>query len=149
MKRISIWSVLLGILAILWTVFIWSNSAKSAVESSGQSLQVLDLLEPILLSLGLEWDTLHHLVRKAAHMIEFALLGALWSGGLRRYRFFPPFTLCFLTALIDETIQLGYPGRSGQITDLWVDLSGVVLGFVVSTLLVQLSRRTTVKSKHR
>ena len=127
-KHISLKCMFLCSLALLWTAFIWSNSAKSAVESSGQSLQVLDMLEPILMSLGLEWDTLHHLVRKAAHMTEFALLGALWFGGLGRTRFFPAITLCFLMALVDETIQLYYPGRSGQITDLWVDLSGVILG---------------------
>lgn len=147
MKRSSVCSVLLCVLALLWTAFIWSNSAKSAVESSGQSLQVLELLEPILLSLGLEGDTLHHLVRKSAHMAEFALLGALWSGGLRRYRFLLPFTLCFLTALVDETIQLYYPGRTGQITDLWVDLSGVVLGILVTALIVAMVKRSKRKNR--
>ena len=54
---------------------------------------------------------------------------------MRRYRFFPPFTLCFLTALVDETIQLYFPGRSGQITDLWVDLAGVALGILAAALI--------------
>ena len=137
MKKISSGAILLCGLALLWTMFIWSNSAKSAVVSSGQSLQVLDLLEPFLLSLGLDEDTLHYLVRKAAHMAEFALLGAFWAGGMRGWgcRFFPPFTLCFLTALVDETIQLYFPGRSGQITDLWVDLAGVALGILAAALI--------------
>ena len=135
MKKISIRAILLCGLALLWMAFIWSNSAKSAVVSSGQSLQVLDLLEPFLLSLGLDEDTLHYLVRKAAHMAEFALLGALWAGGMRGYRFLLPFILCFLTALVDETIQLYFPGRSGQITDLWVDLAGVALGILAATLI--------------
>ena len=31
-----------------------------------------------------------------------------------------------LTALTDETIQLFVPGRSGQVTDIWIDFSGVM-----------------------
>ena len=29
---------------------------------------------------------------------------------------------------VDETIQLFTPGRSGQISDVWLDMSGVLFG---------------------
>jgi VanZ family protein len=35
-------------------------------------------------------------------------------------------------ALGDETIQLFVPGRSGQISDVWVDLTGVAIGCVLT-----------------
>ncbi len=35
-----------------------------------------------------------------------------------------------LTALTDETIQLFVPGRSGQVTDVWIDFSGVLTGLL-------------------
>ena len=35
-----------------------------------------------------------------------------------------------LTALTDETIQLFVPGRSGQVTDIWIDFSGVMTAFL-------------------
>ena len=33
-----------------------------------------------------------------------------------------------LSAFIDETIQLFVEGRSGQITDVWLDMAGIYMG---------------------
>lgn len=127
--------LILLILAILWTGFVWSNSAKPAAESAGQSLQVLTWMKGFLLSLGLSEEILHTLVRKAAHVAEFAVLGGLWMAFAGRkwaadqkFARLLPVTLCLMTALVDETIQLGFEGRAGMIQDLWVDLIGIALG---------------------
>ncbi|MDO5140406.1 MAG: VanZ family protein [Eubacteriales bacterium] len=39
-----------------------------------------------------------------------------------------------LTALTDETIQLFVEGRSGQITDVWIDFAGVCFGTAAAIL---------------
>ena len=135
-------TIFLCLLALLWTIFIWSNSAKPAVESAGQSLQVLEYLKEFLLLLGFDQEVLHTLVRKAAHVAEFTLLASLWTGFAgkmwrtdRKFALLFPFSVCLMTALADETIQLSFEGRAGMIQDLWVDLMGVVIGIVFAGLL--------------
>ena len=54
-----------------------------------------------------------------------------------------------LTALTDETIQLFVPGRSGQVTDVWIDFSGVLTGLVVGLILLGLIRMCILLYKHR
>ena len=137
-------TILMCLLAILWTVFIWSNSAKPATESAGQSLQILEQIQGFLLSLGFDQEILHTLVRKAAHVIEFALLSILWTAFAgrqwshdRKFVLLLPFALCLMTAVIDETIQLGFEGRAGMIQDLWVDLSGVVIGMLCAVCVAR------------
>ena len=41
-----------------------------------------------------------------------------------------------LTALTDETIQLFSDGRSGQVTDVWLDSAGVLTGILVAIVLL-------------
>lgn len=68
-----------------------------------------------------------HVVRKLAHFCEYLLEGFLLMLCLRVYtrHFFKhvswPVLGGLLTALTDETIQLFVPGRSGQVTDIWID----------------------------
>lgn len=40
-----------------------------------------------------------------------------------------------ITALMDETIQLFSAGRSSQVTDVWIDFAGCVVGIVVCTAI--------------
>lgn len=144
-------TLLLCLAVILWTAFIWNNSAKPAVESAGQSLQVLEQLKYILSVLDLDEDVLHFLVRKSAHVLEFAVLGALLAAFTGRqwqtdqkFALLLAFTLGLMTAVIDETIQLAYDGRAGMVQDLWVDLSGVLLGMILAQLIF-----ASVKTKRR
>ena len=54
-----------------------------------------------------------------------------------------------LTALTDETIQLFVPGRSGQVTDIWIDFSGVMTGLLVGFILLGLVRMCIILYQHR
>ena len=54
-----------------------------------------------------------------------------------------------LTALTDETVQLFVPGRSGQVTDIWIDFSGVMTGLMVGLILLGLIRMCILLYKHR
>ena len=51
--------------------------------------------------------------------------------------FILPLLLGLLTALCDETIQLFVEGRSGQISDVWLDAAGIATG----ALLIWIFRR--------
>ena len=79
-----------------------------------------------------------YLVRKAAHFSEYALLGLfvelLCVSFADRLLFFIPEGLCLAAALIDEGIQLFSDGRSAQLRDVCIDLSGATLGLLIAML---------------
>ena len=51
-------------------------------------------------------------------------------GGNGRYRIFnrDVLMMIFMVPFVDETIQLFVAGRSGQISDVWLDMSGAAAG---------------------
>ena len=145
-----------ALIGCIW--FIFSNSLQIAEVSEGSSGRVLGLMQGILRRLGLPGtaDRLTmHIVRKLAHFSEYMLEGFLLMLCLRVYtrHFFKhvswPILGGLLTALTDETIQLFVPGRSGQVTDVWIDFSGVLTGLVVGLILLGLIRMCILLYKHR
>ena len=96
-----------------------------------------------------------HIVRKMAHFCEYMLEGFLLTLCLRVYtrRFVRhiswPILGGLLTALTDETIQMFSDGRSSQITDVWLDFSGVLTGILVGMLCLALCRMCYLLYKHR
>ena len=52
-----------------------------------------------------------------------------------------------LAALCDETIQLFVPGRSGQITDVWLDTAGYLTGALLTLLIFSLCRKRPKQRK--
>lgn len=137
MKRKNIWFILL----FFYILFIFSNSLTPAARSSEQSGFVLAMARRILGLAGFsaEWLT-EHVVRKCAHFSEYTLLGILLFQSMKNLDcgivikrqihtaafFFIPF--------VDETLQLFTEGRSGQISDVWLDMSGVLTGTLLTLL---------------
>lgn len=152
------WRVSFAFALIGCIVFIFSNSLQIADVSEGASGRVLGILQGILRHLGLPGaaDRLTmHIVRKLAHFCEYLLEGFLLMLCLRVYtrHFFKhvswPMLGGLLTALTDETIQLFVPGRSGQVTDIWIDFSGVMTGLLVGLILLGLVRMCIILYQHR
>ncbi|MDW2799212.1 VanZ family protein [Clostridium boliviensis] len=138
MKKRLIWTVA----AVLYILLIYSNSLKSADLSSADSGHVLELLKNLFTTAGVEsrWLT-EHIIRKAGHFTEYTLLGLILYQCVKLYdfdmekRLFIHGTAGFMIPFIDETIQLFVSGRSGQISDVWLDFSGVAAGTVIAALL--------------
>ena len=102
--------------------------------SQGSSGRVLALLQGVLRRLGhpaLAQRLTDHIVRKLAHFCEYTLEGFLLMLCMRVYtrsyiwHISVPLLGGVLTALADETIQIYSPGRSSQVTDVWLDSAGV------------------------
>lgn len=138
MKRRYLWSVLL----IGYAAFVFSNSMKAAVESAQQSSRALELAQQILDGVGLgNIGITEHFIRKAAHFAEYTCMGLLIFQTVRSFQ--RPWTetvLCImllgiLIPFADETIQLFVEGRSGQISDVWLDMSGVFAGTMIMVML--------------
>ncbi|MBE6932077.1 MAG: VanZ family protein [Ruminococcaceae bacterium] len=107
----------------LWLVLIFSQSAMPAPVSQAESSGLLYFLVQIFPFLT------EYLLRKLAHFAEFAILGILLGKSLRgpAERLLLTGLLC---ALCDETIQLFVAGRSSQVSDIWVDFSGILASAV-------------------
>ena len=160
-QRTSPWLIAWRVIftfALIGIVFIFSNSLQIADVSEGASGRVLGILQGILRHLGLPGaaDRLTmHIVRKLAHFCEYLLEGFLLMLCLRVYtrHFFKhvswPMLGGLLTALTDETIQLFVPGRSGQVTDIWIDFSGVMTALLVGLILLGLVRMCIILYQHR
>ena len=161
-ERTSLWVIAgrviftAALIACIW--FIFSNSMAVATVSTGSSGRVLAWMRIILRRLGhpgLADRLTMHIVRKLAHFCEYALEGFLLMLCLRVYtrHFFKhvswPMLGGLLTALTDETIQLFVPGRSGQVTDIWIDFSGVMTGLLVGLILLGLVRMCIILYQHR
>ena len=146
----------LALAGCIW--FIFSNSMAVAQVSSASSGRVLTLLQGALRRLGhpaLAQRLTQHVVRKMAHFCEYMLEGFLLMLCMRVYSRHPlghitvPMLGGVLTALTDETIQMFSDGRSSQITDVWLDFSGVLTGILVGMFCLALCRMCYLLYKHR
>ena len=127
--------IVFAVLAVLWLGFIFFNSMQDAETSGGMS-------EGLLSWLGLP-ESLETLLRKSAHFCAFFMLGLLVSGALTKKNI--PMPLILLIVLVcacaDETIQLFSVGRSSELRDVWIDLSGGTLGTLSAALFFFLRKR--------
>lgn len=136
------------------TLLIWGNSLRTSTQSAQQSGSVLAVLAPWLDALGIQPEAFHNILRKLAHFSEYGLLGLLWTAELwlgphhRKGRgSVERLGLCMLTALVDETIQLFMPGRSGEIRDVWIDSAGALTGILTATCVIQIGKICLSKRK--
>lgn len=135
------WAVALA----CWVAFIWCHSLVQGPQSSLESGMVVALLRPLFEAVGVTDAGLMSLVvRKCAHFSEYAVLGVLACGLFRARgretgrRALPAALIVALVPVVDECIQLGVPGRSGQPTDVIIDLSGLLVGSIASSVVSRL-----------
>lgn len=141
LKQWPSWTRIASFTALVLTVlFIFSNSMQegtASAERSGSLLQ--DLLDWLPILGG--WFT-EHILRKLGHFLEYALAGFWLLLCLRsctvqvKQNITKPLLAGVLIALGDETIQLFVAGRSGQITDVWLDSFGMCCGLFVTWCIV-------------
>ena len=137
----KVFTALLTILTIAYIFFIWIHSFMSAEASTVESTSVLNFVQVFLRNLGFSLELTDHIIRKAAHFCEFALLGALvlWNSYLFNKSIIKNILscgfICLATATIDEYIQLFSPGRAGMVTDIILDFSGVIAGYLFFILV--------------
>ena len=145
MSKRKVWTVV----TLVYVLFIFSNSIKPSDISSADSGRVLRMIQESFISLGISvgWLT-EHIIRKTGHFSEYTLLGILLYGCVKSYgfpaerRYFIRITAGFLVPFLDETIQLMVEGRSGQISDVWLDCSGVAFGILLAAMYQKYKKRS-------
>lgn len=140
--------VIIFILTAGMIAFAFIHSSMPADLSSEESESVMGVLQYILNFLGFSAELTDHIVRKAAHFAEYTAIGMLLVScaysfsRTKPYRYYSQILFAGLaTAVIDETIQLNVAGRSGQITDVLLDFSGVITGAVFMLLIYMIYRK--------
>lgn len=143
------------VLCIIWMGIIFWFSAQPADDSTTMSNGVIAMLEEffhidMLHEGNLIYDTVSFLVRKAAHMSEYAILGMLVYGYVREARpkqaFWIAFGVVCMYACSDEFHQLFVPGRTGKWMDVGIDTLGGFLGLSLQQLYLYI--RTNIRKKH-
>ncbi len=112
----------LTLLRAFGPVFVWAGLIF--IMSSQRSLH------------GFELDTLDFILKKTAHIIEYAILFFLVHRGLRqtfphyRFNWLVAIIVCVTYALSDEWHQSFVTGRTASLRDVGFDTLGVSLAFL-------------------
>ena len=150
--------VLLWILLLLNMAAIFAFSARTGSESTRTSDAILaapkeayEAAHPEKANDERVYWWFQFIVRKGAHVLEFAAL-AVWATGLLvlyRARFFVLFGAGFaaLYALSDELHQSLVPGRDCRITDWLIDCLGALLGAAFVWLVYRRCKRRRLRGK--
>lgn len=118
------------ILTILWMIFIFVMSHTPGNDSSKQSNFIVNIIVQIL---PITRNTLSFIVRKCAHMTEYAILAFLIYKTIVHIEnsLIKSFIFTFLYACTDEFHQLFIAGRAGQIRDVCIDSTGALIMLLI------------------
>ena len=121
---------LCAVLIVLNLLFIWGNSLLPGSVTGAISGWLRDALAFLFPGGAEDPDAGHGLLRKLAHLTEFACLGALitWLLAMLQKKMWLALPGGCLAAGVDECIQCFVPERGPSIWDVLIDASGVLLG---------------------
>lgn len=111
---------------------VWVHSMLPPNASSAESGWVTNTLFNPIWNLLFHSDLTDGVVRKLAHIFEYAAVGLLLclstDGSTKRV-----LIGCLIIAFLDETIQI-FSGRGALIADVWIDLLGASIGHAIGWL---------------
>lgn len=152
-KRRKLIIVVFSVLVLLISVFIFVNSAMDYEASHSSSGAIADIISP---DASVEdYEQTEFTLRKLAHLIEYFSLGAVSAAlcisisrfyGRKLYGYALFYSL--LVAVIDEYIQ-SFTGRGSMLSDVVLDLAGIVLGFTLMLIGFYLVLFIKKKNKKR
>jgi len=131
------------ILIALWCGGIFYMSSRTGTQSSSMSMFIVQELQRLIIALfgRLVVPVQEHLVRKAAHVFEYLILGMLLLSGFFSQKK-PGKSVIYslligaLYAASDETHQIFIPGRTASPLDVAIDTVGVLAGITLSFILL-------------
>ena len=145
-EKTTIRSVLWILLILnMSAIFVLSGQAAeiSTVESDvfvAIPKQIYEKNHPELADSEISYLRIQFIVRKTAHMLEFAALSVWATGLLILYKMrMPELIAVFFSSIYgasDEIHQMFVPGREGKFTDWCFDTCGAILGAILVWLLL-------------
>lgn len=144
-------SIIYLILVLLILALIFYFSSNNALKSGAQSARVSTLIMRLF---GIDetfenTEMVHMFVRKMAHFTLFALLGMSLRGLFGsldvRHKVLFSAACGLVAACSDEIHQIFVPGRAGMITDVLIDMCGVITGVLfvcgISKIIEKIRRK--------
>lgn len=134
--------VIFLVLSILWMSVIFWFSAQNGEESAAKSLPLAELLHIP------EW-----MVRKGAHMTEYAVLSALLFGFFHTFYIkqrkagMVSWLVSVIYAVTDEFHQMFSDGRTPSARDVCIDAAGAFAGVLVAIGIFLLHKKKLKKEK--
>lgn len=119
------------LLPVFWAscIFVLSTSFFSSTQTSRIIVPLLHWLMPTASHRTIV--TLHAMIRKAAHISEYAVLFLLLVRGPLRGRPLFALAICGVYAMLDEGHQLFVPSRTPAFHDVALDFSGALAASLV------------------
>jgi len=150
--------IIFGILTCIWCYVIFSFSHSSGESSGSLSLKIthwiLSVVYPMYDQKNLPIvDIFHFIIRKGAHMTEYAILYFLTQqlsstfNIKLKWSFLYPLFFCVGYAFLDEFHQLFIQGRAGKIMDVFIDSCGAVLMMGVMYLFYKYRTKRCIRNK--
>ena len=150
MKKQTILRIISIIFVLAWMVTVFMLSHQIAEDSSKTSSNFItviiklfnkDIEQEQLETIMLKVETI---VRKLAHFVLYTLGGMLITIMFINFKEYitktkiTSFLLGATYAITDEIHQLFIPGRSGEIRDVLIDSTGILLGVFIIYLLMRI-----------
>ena len=153
--------IIFGILVITWmiTVFTLSNEpANKSSNTSGNTIRAIINIFPNIRNMSeIEKEqivsNLQPIARKLAHFSLYTVGGILIYSCINALnvnlnkKIIISFLIGGIYAISDEFHQLFIPGRSGELRDVCIDSSGVLLGIGIMILVIQLFEKICRKKQ--
>lgn len=128
-------------ISLLALLFIFHNSMYPIVQSDQQSGAVLHALNRFLNASGFPAALTQFEVRKLAHIIEYFIFGCLFTGTVQMISEKPAdlfsleLFLFLVFPVVDEAIQLNYPGRTSSVSDVLIDFVSCAAGTCICRMI--------------
>lgn len=150
--RMLLWTAVIGMMTVIFA-FSAQPGPESDKLTEAAAMPIAELIaairdghdEAFILHI---YNIAGTVIRKAAHVCEYALLGLLLRllcgshGWSQRWL---PFVVGVAYAASDELHQAFVPGRLGAVTDVLIDSAGVFIGvFCIISLIDKIRRKNHV-----
>ena len=140
-------NIIIGILLVIaWMIVIFIFSAMAGDDSANLSSGLLHTILKVIPGLA-ESKTAHLIVRKLAHMTEYAILCGLIlnleyqiTNKVKLKQIAIAILGSFLYACTDEWHQTFISGRSGNMLDVGIDTLGAIIAMVFLFAIVQIRK---------
>ena len=148
------WITLVPLIAVVIAIFCFS--AQSKAQSNEKSDPIVDSVVTVLpgygkMTGGERWELRHTVivvVRKAAHVAEYAALGFFTylhvhfsESFSEKKKMLYSLGFCAFYGATDEIHQYFVPGRFSTALDVLIDTGGAIVGILLLWLILKLSHR--------
>lgn len=140
------------ILLFSWLLLIFYLSNQKGDSSLKSSNFIIDLLNNLFKEFNFNIKSIKYIsfiIRKLAHMVLYFVLYLLtfytmYQFNLKKRKVLS-FIFCFLYAISDEFHQLFIINRSGMVIDVFIDMLGSLLAYLVFYIKTKISFRKSCK----